>query len=177
MQESYINATLPPSDAYNTERNFYHNLTNSNGDSLVELSEKALAFDTDQFSDGLYRVIIEVYDEAGNFDIDSMDVHFKNNPTSTEFDKDNVFTFKLDQNYPNPSNPTTTISYEIPERSIVTIKIYGVLGNEITTLVNEEKAAGYYDIDFDASELSSGIYFYSLQAGDYIETKKMVLMK
>jgi murein DD-endopeptidase MepM/ murein hydrolase activator NlpD len=170
-------ATLTPSNVYNKERNYYHNLTNSNGDSLVELSEKALAFDTDQYPDGIYRVIIEVYDEAGNFDIDSMDVHFKNNPTSTEFDKDNVFTFKLDQNYPNPSNPTTTISYEIPERSIVTIKIYGVLGNEITTLVNEEKAAGYYDIDFDASELSSGIYFYSLQAGDYIETKKMVLMK
>jgi 5-hydroxyisourate hydrolase-like protein (transthyretin family) len=81
------------------------------------------------------------------------------------------------QNFPNPFNPVTTITYEIPERSIVTIKIYGVLGNEITTLVNEEKSAGRYEILFNAENLPSGIYFYRLQAGDYIETKKMVLMK
>jgi hypothetical protein len=85
--------------------------------------------------------------------------------------------FSVMQNFPNPFNPVTTITYEIPERSIVTIKIYGVLGNEITTLVNEEKSAGRYEILFNAENLPSGIYFYRLQAGDYIETKKMVLMK
>jgi hypothetical protein len=81
------------------------------------------------------------------------------------------------QNFPNPFNPATTIRYEIPERSIVTIKIYDVLGSEMAILVNEEKPAGYYNTEFDASELPSGIYFYRLQAGSFVETKKMVLMK
>ena len=72
------------------QRNFYHNLTNNNGDSVVTLSEKALAFDTDNYEDGDYRIIIEVYDEMGNSDIDSMDVKFKNgNPVGVEDDEGN----------------------------------------------------------------------------------------
>jgi hypothetical protein len=83
----------------------------------------------------------------------------------------------LEQNYPNPFNPTTTIKYQIPERSFVTIKVYDVLGNEIETLVNEEKPAGSYEIEFNGTGLPSGTYFYQLQAGSFVETKKMVLMK
>ena len=95
--------TLLPSGWMDMQRNFYHNLTNSNGDSLVELSEKALAFDTDNFEDGDYRIIVEVYDEAGNYDIDSMDVKFKNgNPVGTESEEGNIYTYNLEQNYPNP---------------------------------------------------------------------------
>jgi len=169
-------ATLPPSDWMDTERNFYHNLTNSNGDSLVELSEKALAFDTDEHPDGIYRIIIEVYDEAGNFDIDSMDVQF-DNTTSVEFDKENILTFKLEQNYPNPFNPTTKINYQIPASSFVTLKVFDVLGSEIVTLVNEEKPVGSYEVEFNAVEFPSGVYFYQLHAGNFIQTKKMVLMK
>jgi hypothetical protein len=89
----------------------------------------------------------------------------------------NPVEFKLSQNYPNPFNPSTTISYEISERSFVTLKIYDVLGNEIATLVNEEKPAGSYEIEFGGTGLQSGVYFYRLQAGSFIETKKMVLMK
>ncbi len=85
--------------------------------------------------------------------------------------------FHLNQNFPNPFNPTTKIDYQIPELSFVTLKVYDVLGNEITTLVNEEKSIGIYEVEFDATELPSGIYFYKLQAGDFVETKKMVLMK
>jgi hypothetical protein len=85
--------------------------------------------------------------------------------------------FSLEQNYPNPFNPTTTISYQIPELSFVTIKIFDVLGSEIATLINEEKPIGSYEVEFNASELTSGIYFYRLKAGDFIVTKKMVLMK
>jgi len=85
--------------------------------------------------------------------------------------------FNLSQNYPNPFNPTTTIKYQIPELSFVTLKIYDVLGNEITNLVNEEKSAGSYEVDFNATTLPSGIYFYKLQAGNFVETKKMVLLK
>ena len=87
--------------------------------------------------------------------------------------------FLLQQNYPNPFNPSTTISYQIPKAGYVTLKVYDILGNEVTTLVNEEKPAGSYNVEFTMSnlKLSSGIYFYRLQAQDYIETKKMVLLK
>ena len=85
--------------------------------------------------------------------------------------------FFLSQNYPNPFNPSTTIHYSIPELSFVTLKVYDVLGNEIVTLVNEEKPAEEYNIEFNATSLSSGIYFYKLMAGNYVETKKMLLIK
>jgi len=85
--------------------------------------------------------------------------------------------FSLEQNYPNPFNSSTKIRYQIPELSFVAIKIYDVLGNEITTLVNQEKPIGNYEVEFDADALSSGIYFYRLKAGNFVQTKKMILMK
>jgi hypothetical protein len=85
--------------------------------------------------------------------------------------------FELSQNYPNPFNPSTRIKYQLSSISQVTLKVYDVLGNEVATLVNEEKPAGSYEVDFDASQLSSGIYFYKLQAGSFFETKKMLLLK
>jgi hypothetical protein len=85
--------------------------------------------------------------------------------------------YYLFQNYPNPFNPTTRINYQIPELSFVILKVYDVLGNEITTLVNEEKSIGSYEVKFESNKLPSGIYFYQLQAGSYVETKKMVLLK
>ena len=85
--------------------------------------------------------------------------------------------FMLYQNYPNPFNPSTTINYSIPEIVFVSISVYDVLGNEIATLVNEEKPAGSYEINFNATNLSSGIYFQRLQAGSFVDTKKMMLMK
>lgn len=84
---------------------------------------------------------------------------------------------KLYQNYPNPYNPTTTIYYSIPHPSYITIIIFDALGREIETLVSEEKSSGNYKIEFDGSKLSSGIYFYRIQAGDFLETKKMILLK
>jgi len=83
----------------------------------------------------------------------------------------------LSQNYPNPFNPITTIKYQIPDLSFTSLKVYNVLGNEITTLFNEEKSAGRYEVEFDATGLPSGIYFYRIRAGSFVETKKMVLMK
>lgn len=85
--------------------------------------------------------------------------------------------FTLAQNYPNPFNPATKIQYSIPQRSDVTLKVYDVLGNEIAILVNEEKERGVYSVNFDASGLASGIYFYKLQAGSFVETKKMILLR
>lgn len=88
-----------------------------------------------------------------------------------------VLTFSLSQNYPNPFNPATTIKYDIPEQSYVTIKIYNIVGEEISTLLNEEQNAGRYQIQWNASELASGVYFYRLQAGQFSDTKKLILMK
>ena len=85
--------------------------------------------------------------------------------------------FVLYQNYPNPFNPITTIQYSIPKTSFITIKVFDILGKERTNLINEKKIPGNYEIEFDGSKLVNGIYFYRMQAGDYIETKKMVLMK
>ncbi|MBK7630780.1 MAG: T9SS type A sorting domain-containing protein [Ignavibacteriales bacterium] len=86
-------------------------------------------------------------------------------------------TFKLYQNHPNPFNPNTTISYQLPIACNVRLKIYDILGNEVATLVNEEKPSGSYNVEFTTNNLSSGIYFYRLQAGNFIETKKMILLK
>ena len=85
--------------------------------------------------------------------------------------------FYLEQNYPNPFNPVTTIKYQIPELSFVTLKVYDVLGNEVVTLVNSERSAGNYEVEFYASNLSSGIYFYQLKTDNYVETKKMILLR
>jgi hypothetical protein len=85
--------------------------------------------------------------------------------------------FSLFQNYPNPFNPLTHISFSIPVTSNVKLVIYDLLGNEIVTLVNELKSPGSYKVKFDAAEFSSGIYFYILNAGNFIETKKMVLIR
>ena len=85
--------------------------------------------------------------------------------------------FSLSQNYPNPFNPTTIINYSIPKTSLVTIKVYDVLGREVATLVNEEKYAGNYSVQFSGSKLSSGIYFYRIQAGSFVQTKKLLLLK
>ncbi|MAT56659.1 MAG: hypothetical protein CMF23_01650 [Ignavibacteriae bacterium] len=85
--------------------------------------------------------------------------------------------FMLEQNYPNPFNPTTSIEYSVPSSEYVSLKVYDVLGNEVASLVNENKNAGSYRIDFNASTLSSGVYFYKITAGNYTETKKMMLIK
>lgn len=85
--------------------------------------------------------------------------------------------FALDQNYPNPFNPATTINYSIPEAGNVEIKVYDILGNEVANLVNEAKTPGNYAVEFDASSFASGIYIYTLKANNFVQTKKMILMK
>ena len=85
--------------------------------------------------------------------------------------------FSLEQNYPNPFNPTTSIQYAISNMQFVTIKVYDVLGNEVSTLVNEEKPAGNYEVEFNAAGIPSGVYFYQLKTGSFIQTRKMVLLR
>jgi hypothetical protein len=85
--------------------------------------------------------------------------------------------YSISQNHPNPFNPSTTIRFQVPNSSFLNLKVYDVLGNKVATLVNEEKPPGSYEVSFNAAGLSSGIYFYKLQAGSFIETKKMLLLK
>ena len=123
----------------------------------------------------------------GNFEI-----YYKRDPTGNVTGIENSGselpeTFILEQNYPNPFNPSTKINYSIPQAGLVSLKVFDVLGKEVTTLVNEEKPAGTYEVNFSAKggsasggnaySLSSGIYFYKLQAGSFISTKKMILIK
>ena len=97
--------------------------------------------------------------------------------TNIANDNNVEYNFSLNQNYPNPFNPSTKISYQIPERSFITIKVYSILGKEVRTLVEEEQPAGNYEVEFDAPNLRSGIYFYQLKAGGFVETKKMILLR
>ncbi len=105
-------------------------------------------------------------------------------PTGTVMQAEQPKTFKLFSAYPNPFNPVTTIKYSILKESDVTIRIYDILGKEITTLVNERKSVGKYSVTFNANNLSSGVYFYRMQAipkgrqaGSFVSTKKFVLLK
>ena len=100
--------------------------------------------------------------------------------TDVEYDIDRETIPKdyvLYQNYPNPFNPTTKIKYSVPQSSNVVITVFYILGNEIETLVNEEKPVGSYEVVFDAAKLPSGVYFFQLKASTFVETKKMILMK
>jgi hypothetical protein len=112
---------------------------------------------------------------------DAVQTFYENNfgyPIVSIEDEQPAFSnFSLEQNFPNPFNPSTKISWQLPVGSQQTLKIYDVLGNEITTLIDEYKPAGRYEIEFNASSLPSGVYFYQLKAGDYIDTKKMILLK
>ena len=85
--------------------------------------------------------------------------------------------FQLHQNFPNPFNPTTAIRFSVPNSSVVTLKVFDILGNMVTTLVNEKKSPGSYVAEFDGSHLASGIYLYRLQAGNFSDTKKLLLIK
>ena len=110
---------------------------------------------------------LAVYNEGGVVSVEE-------NPTLREIIPNE---YLLYQNYPNPFNPSTTIKYSIPKLNFVTIKIYDVLGSEVATLINEEKSGGNYELSWSAANLPSGVYFYQLKAGSYVEIKKMILLK
>lgn len=96
---------------------------------------------------------------------------------SVDGDPTQVYTFNLQNNYPNPFNPSTVIKYEIPEASNVTLTVFNILGQRVATLVNEQKSAGAHQIQFDASNLSSGSYIYRLEAGNHVQSRQMLLIK
>ncbi|NNG26514.1 MAG: T9SS type A sorting domain-containing protein [Ignavibacteriaceae bacterium] len=119
---------------------------------------------------------IRIYDRA--LTVDEIDSLFNEGTTSVEnIDATIPNEIELQQNYPNPFNPSTTINFSIPEASFVSLKVFNSLGQEIETLIAKELSAGNFKYSWDAKNFTSGIYFYRLQAGDFIQTKKMILMK
>jgi len=133
---------------------------------------QSYTFVDDNLSAGKYLYRLKQIDFDGTFEYSNTIQVEINSPTK----------FSLEQNYPNPFNPNTSIQYAIGSKQFVTLKIYDVLGKEIATLVNEEKPAGSYEVQFNVAQdsspaISSGIYFYQLKAGEFAETKKMILLK
>jgi aminopeptidase N len=185
------NSSLVGGDIYNMNINV-NQVTNSNptfftmpvqikihtslGDTTVTL------FNDTQYQNFQFEVVgqpLSIVFDPGNWIL-------KNTTTVTEVnDFYQPLNFSLEQNYPNPFNPSTTISYTIPESGLVTLKVYDVLGREVATLVNEQNEAGIHQVDFNASNLNSGVYFYTIESSNpsassgqsFVETKKMILIK
>lgn len=137
---------------------FQNNGTNPNGSYILRISDNA-AGDTGSLRSWTLKIDYDVITGVNN------------NITSIPN------AFSLGQNYPNPFNPATKIAYTIPSNGLVTLKLYNILGKEVATLVNEVKSAGKYDVTFNGSSLSSGVYFYRLESGNFVDTKKMFLLK
>jgi agmatine deiminase len=142
-----------PGQAYGTNIYYYLSATNNNGKTI---SKPIVA------PEGYFKTLID----PGNV-----------NDIPETAEKDTREDYSLDQNYPNPFNSSTIIKYQISSPCLVTIKIYDILGNEITTLVNEKKDKGNYVVNYNANNLASGIYFYRMLAGNMVSTKKLILMK
>ena len=137
---------------------FVNNGTNPNGIYTLRISDNA-AGDTGSLRSWTLKIDYDFITGVNN------------NVTSIAND------YSLSQNYPNPFNPSTKIAYSIPTNGLVTLKIYNILGKEVQTLVSEVKSAGSYEVSFNAASLSSGVYFYKLESGNFIDTKKMFLLK
>jgi len=138
----------------------------------------------DKFGDLIAYYHVKAVDNIGSQSVYSNQVstaghsNWKNSPSNNT--NDEIAEYSLFANYPNPFNPTTRISYSLKEEGLVTLKVYDVLGKEVATLVNEDKPAGFYEVEFDASTLGglpSGIYFYKMQAGKFTAVNKMMLLR
>jgi len=137
-----------------------------------------ISYTIPQDSAAATHVISAVYSGSGNYSAQIGTGLLTYTLTGVEKNQMDIPTkFDLLQNYPNPFNPTSTIRYDIPKMSPVRISVYDILGKEIKVLVNEEKSPGQYEVIFDAKNLASGIYFYTIRTGDFAQTKKMILLK
>jgi len=153
------------------------------------ISDENGKFTVDNLSPGKYTVMTSKFNYESSKEI-SIDINYSDNQqqslqmtvtpltvTSTKPVENVIRDYNLSQNYPNPFNPVTTIKYQIPEAGMVSLKVYNLIGQEIATLVNGQKTAGEYTVQFDARDLNSGIYFYKLTAGNKVYTRKMIVLK
>ena len=141
---------------------------------LSDVANEYLSFD------GVGIIQTEITPSSGKIFIDDAQYDFTT-PVQNEFTS-NPLEYSLSQNYPNPFNPSTIIRYSIPlnvksEMSNTKLVVFDILGREVAVLVNKQQKAGNYEVSFDATNLTSGIYFYSLQSGDFYQSRKMLLLK
>jgi hypothetical protein len=185
---SYIQKVLFNSFYTNSTDTIYNSDRVINFNSEVDFSFK-FVIDTNKYNQGYYLYYKMIAEDKGlvksyysSPDTGYYKLFWKDSST-TKIDSENEMpiSFALHQNYPNPFNPSTVIAYQLPAACDVTLKVFDVLGREITTLVNEYKDAGYHEVEFQLAvggrQYASGIYFYQLRAGNYIATKKMMVVK
>ena len=182
-----INNGLPFDDSSGTWSNIYALSFNSDGTIFIVSSEDLYRStdngdswtETNSGLSNLYVTSIDInssgYIYAGTYGGGV----FRSINSTVSVEQENILPsiYFLNQNYPNPFNPNTIINYSIPNQSYVTLKVFDVLGREIETLVNEEQAAGIYEIDWNAENNSSGVYFYRISTGSFSDTKKMLLIR
>lgn len=139
--------------------------------------EASVHFYPDTIQSGTGHVQIKIGTTHNPNQVTILNLTASTEPSAVKDPIHSVKEFKLNQNFPNPFNPTTTISFTVPKRSDVSLKVYNIIGQEIATLVNGEKNTGTYSINFNAEELPSGIYFYKITAGEFSSVRKMMLLK
>jgi len=159
VQNWTLRATLTPSGASQTQSWTDNTIT------TAQLGNDGVAE---------YRITVDDNSTPANTspNSDTLSINYSNNLFSTS-----EKSFTLSQNYPNPFNPTTTIDFSLPERAMVSLKVYDVLGREVATLLDEMKESGAHQVRFNAGTLSSGVYYYTLRYGSVSQTKKMILTK
>ncbi len=129
-------------------------------------------------SAGISISIIPFLNSHNGSEIFIDDISFSGNATSVNEGNLQVpLVYELKQNYPNPFNPSTTIEYQIPKLSHVSLVVYDVFGNQVSVIVNEVKQAGKYSVNFNAANLASGVYFYKIEAGNFVQAKKLIILK
>ena len=159
---------------YDENNNHIETITlDPDGNNWVNTTRYAMTYDENK---NRLDMLVQNW-QAGNWWNSRKHTYTYEDITEVEQLTEGIKVYRLSNNYPNPFNPTTIISYSIPKQSTVTIKVFDVLGRDVSVLVNEEKPVGNYEVEFDASNLTSGVYFYRIQAGDFIDVKKMVLLK
>jgi hypothetical protein len=156
-------------------------ITNGTGDYIIDglaPGSYSVAVDKAGYNESVTQNVNALYDMMGspvngsaNFTINSVVMSVSSNSTVQPK------SYSLEQNYPNPFNPSTTIKYSLPNNSAVSLKVYNLIGQEVATLINTYQTSGEYVVTFNASNLSSGVYFYRLDAGSYNVVKKMMLLK
>jgi hypothetical protein len=148
----------------------------SNCEELLQNANRELGKAIDESKQDHYVYILNHLTNAWKFAMNVMGANLKK-----ESGEENVnlipTEYGLDQNYPNPFNPSTTINYQLPQKNHVSLKVYDILGNLVSDLVDQEMEAGYYSVNWNANQLASGIYIYRLISGSFVSTKKMILMK
>jgi flagellar hook assembly protein FlgD len=180
------NVEYAGNNGISSHKNVMRKIVNSQGETFsISLNETKKLSSTINYNtawnSGNLKVIVYVQEKSTKMVLQSSSIPYSSLMiTDVEVETDLPNKFSLEQNYPNPFNPTTTIRYTLPniiQDMNVKMRVYNVLGKTVKTLVNEQQNSGTYRITFDASSLSNGVYYYQLTAGDFTQTRKMILLK